>query len=367
MRQFTAFVKKEFCHVFRDVRTVLILVVMPIVQIILFGFAISTEVQNVNVAILAPEMGSRTGRLIERLDVNRYFTVTGLLSDDSEIEKAFRKGADMVLALSSDFEAGVFSDPDASLQIVSDATNTNISTAATGYATSIIQDFLMEEAGMDMSGNGVVPSVKMLYNPQMKSSYSFVPGVMGMIIILICAMMTSISIVREKETGTMELLLVSPMKPHVIILSKMVPYLTLSIVNYVTILLLSTFLLDIPIAGSIWTLTLLSVIYIIVSLSLGLLISTMMETQVAAMLASGMVLMMPVMFFSGLMFPVESMPVFFQWLSDIIPAKWYISGVKKIMIEGLPFVNVIMEFSILLGMAAFLMAVSLKQFKFRLK
>ena len=201
----------------------------------------------------------------------------------------------------------------------------------------------------------------------MRSSYSFVPGVMGLIIILICAMMTSISIVREKESGTMEILLVSPMRPLVIIISKMIPYMVLSIVNYLTILLLSITLLDVPMTGSFWSLTLLSLIYIIVSLALGLLISTKARTQLAAMLGSGMVLMIPVIFLSGLLFPIESMPRIFQIVSYIIPASWYIEGVRKLMIEGLSMSMVAKEFIILSVTAVFLLAISIKNFKLRLK
>ena len=207
----------------------------------------------------------------------------------------------------------------------------------------------------------------MLYNPQMKSSYSFVPGVMGLIIILICAMMTSVSIVREKETGTMELLLVSPMKPMMIIVSKMMPYLVLSFIDFLIITLLSVTLLDVPMQGSFGVLCLLALLYITAALSLGLLISTRVESQMAAMLVSGMVLMVPSMFFSGMMFPVESMPLFFQWLSKMLPPTWFIIGVKKLMIEGLPAVYVAKEIAILTAMAAVLIAASLKNFKHRLK
>ena len=165
----------------------------------------------------------------------------------------------------------------------------------------------------------------------------------------------------------MEVLLVSPMRPQIVILSKMMPYMALSIVNYLTILLLSATLLDIPLSGNFWSLTLLSLIYIIVSLALGLMISTRTKTQLAAMLGSGMVLMIPVVFLSGLLFPLESMPGFFRVLSGAVPARWYIEGVKKLMIEGLPVGMVAKEFSILSGMAVFLLAVSITNFKLRLR
>jgi len=235
----------------------------------------------------------------------------------------------------------------------------------TNYATNIINGFQLENSS-GLQGAIMVPEMKMLYNPQMKSAYNFVPGVMGLILMLICAMMTSISIVREKERGTMEVLLSSPVKPFYIILAKTVPYLVLSAINIISILLLSVYILGVPVTGSLWLLSLVSLIFVFVSLSLGILISTVVKTQVAAMLASGMVLMMPVMLLSGMIFPIESMPKILQWLSAVIPARWYILAVRKVMIEGLTIGFVIKEISILLAMVTFLITVSLKKFKIRL-
>jgi ABC-2 type transport system permease protein len=212
----------------------------------------------------------------------------------------------------------------------------------------------------------IVPEIKMLYNPQGKSAYNFVPGVMGLILMLICAMMTAIAIVREKETGTMEVLLASPVRPLHIILSKAVPYFVLSIANLATLLLLAVFVLDVPIAGSLVWLTAVSMIFILACLALGLLISTLVETQMAAMLASGMGLMMPTMLLSGLIFPVDSMPDVLQWLSTVVPARWYIEAVKKVMIQGVEVQFVLREIAILSGMALVFVAVSLKKFKTRL-
>jgi ABC-2 type transport system permease protein len=213
----------------------------------------------------------------------------------------------------------------------------------------------------------IIPEVRLLYNPQMKSAYNFVPGVLGMILMLICAMMTSIAIVREKEMGTMEVLLVSPMKPIFIILAKAVPYFTLSCVNLVTILLLSVFVLNVPITGSIFWLIIVSLLFIFVSLAIGLLISTLVQTQMAAMLASAMGLIMPVMLLSGMIYPVENMPSILQWISDIIPAKWYISAVKGLMIKGVGIDAVMKEVFILCIMAVGLITISLKKFKIRLE
>lgn len=189
---------------------------------------------------------------------------------------------------------------------------------------------------------------------------------MGLIFILISALMTSISIVREKEQGTMEVLLASPVRPIYIILSKMVPYLVISCFNLLTILLLAYLLLDVPVTGGIAGLCILSLVYIILSLALGLFISTVVNTQAVAMLGSVMTLMLPVMLLSGMIFPIESMPKVLQYISDVIPAKWYIMAARKMMIEGQTLAQVYLEASILTGMTVVLMALSLKNFKNRL-
>ena len=367
MTTFFAFIKKEFFHILRDKRTILILLGMPVVQIILFGFAISTEVKNIKVAALVPVHDEATRQIIERIDANECFVFTKILSSPNEITKAFQNGtADFVIAFSPHFENRIYSKEGSQIQLITDGTDTNTSTAIVMYASNIIRSFLTEKYPT-IAAPGIQPSIRMLYNPQMKSAYTFVPGVMGLIMILICAMMTSISIVREKESGTMEVLLVSPVRPIYIILSKMVPYFVLSCVSFALILGLSVFLLGVPMEGSLSTLCLLSLLYIIVSLSLGLLISTVANTQISAMLFSGMVLMMPVIFLSGMIFTIESMPNILQWISNIVPARWYIEAVKKLMIEGLSFEYVAKEFCVLFVMALFLIGVSLKKFKYRLE
>ena len=362
MKQFWAFIKIEFFHIFRDRRTMLILLGMPVLQIILFGFAITTELNHSRVAVLDPSKDAVTTRITERIDENRYFSVVKELSSASDIETVFRHDeADIVVAFTPDFDANL-STGEAGIQLVVDATDPNTGNMMAGYVQGIVGQALQ-------SGTQSSPIVQthLLFNPQMKSAYNFVPGVMGLILMLICAMMTSISIVREKETGTMEVLLVSPIRPIFIILAKAVPYLVLSCVNLATILLLSVYVLHVPVEGSLWTLSFLSLLLIAVALSLGLLISCVVQNQVAAMIVSGMGLMMPVMLLSGMNFPIESMPAVLQWISNIIPARWYIQAVKKVMIEGLGMAAVWHEALILSGMAALLIGLSLKKFKERLE
>ena len=340
----------------------MILLGMPVLQIILFGFAITTELNHSRVAVLDPSKDAVTTRITERIDENRYFSVVKELSSASDIETVFRHDeADIVVAFTPDFDANL-STGEAGIQLVVDATDPNTGNMMAGYVQGIVGQALQ-------SGTQSSPIVQthLLFNPQMKSAYNFVPGVMGLILMLICAMMTSISIVREKETGTMEVLLVSPIRPIFIILAKAVPYLVLSCVNLATILLLSVYVLHVPVEGSLWTLSFLSLLLIAVALSLGLLISCVVQNQVAAMIVSGMGLMMPVMLLSGMIFPIESMPAVLQWISNIIPARGYIQAVKKVMIEGLGMAAVWHEAVILSGMAALLIGLSLKKFKERLE
>ena len=327
MKQFISFIRKEFFHIFRDRRTMLILLGMPIVQIILFGFAITTEVKNVRVAVLDPSNDVVTRRIIDRMDASEYFTVIRRLHSPADMEASFGRGEiDMALVFSERFSDKLYTG-EARVQLVSDATDPNMATMQAGYAANV----------------------------------------MGLILMLICAMMTSISIVREKEKGTMEVLLVSPVKPLFIILAKAVPYFVLSFVNLTTILLLSVYVLNVPVAGSLFWLVVVSLLFIFVSLALGLLISTVTRTQVAAMLVSGLMLMMPTMLLSGMIFPIESMPVILQAISAVLPARWYIQAVRKLMIEGVDVSLVLMEVGILATMAVLLITVSFKKFKHRLE
>lgn len=354
MRQFLIFVRKEFYHIFRDPRTMLILLAMPIVQIILFGFAISTEIRNSRVAVLDPSKTMLTQQIIEKIDASEYFTIEQKIGTPEQIDELYRESKiDVALVFGTDF------DNNRTVQIIADASDPNTATLVTNYAAAIIQS-------VAPTTELVVIDASLMYNPSMLSSYNFVPGVMGMILMLICAMMTSISIVREKETGTMEVLLVSPVHPIRIIMAKVVPYFVISAVDLILILLVSVFILGVPIAGSLVWLLLLSLVFIFVVLSLGLLISTLVTSQIAAMLVSGMVLMMPTVLLSGMMFPVDNMPLPLQLFSSILPARWFIEGVRKLMIQGVDVSFVIKEFVILGVMAVVLITVSLKKFKIRL-
>lgn len=364
MKQFLSFVRKEFYHIFRDKRTILILFAMPVVQILLFGFAITNEVKNTPIAIVDPSKDVETQEIIRHFEASKYFYVVDELQNIRQVDNAFKKGRiSLAVIFSENFGTNAQRNGEASVQLITDGTEPNQASMIVNYATGILKQTSVSASKPQFA---IVPAIHMLYNPQGKSSYNFVPGVMGMVLMLICAMMTAISIVREKETGTMEVLLASPMKPIFIILAKAVPYFILSVGNLASILLLSVFVLQVPVAGSLFWLAFISLIFIFVALALGLLISTVVESQMAAMLVSGMGLMMPVMILSGMMFPIESMPNVLQWISALVPARWYISAVRKIMIQGVGIENAWLELTVLFVMAIFLILLSLKKFKVRL-
>lgn len=346
----------------------MVLLVLPILMIILFGFGISTEIKNTKFAVYDPSMDDSSKAIVNKLQSSEYFTLEEYLSDPKEIESFFKQGkVGLMVVFSERFYQNLLQTGEAQILLISDGTDPNTASTLTNYATRIIMEYMQ-----DMNKTSSVPyqihtEIKLLYNPTMKGAYSTVPGVMGMILMLICAMMSSISIAKEKELGTMEVILVSPMPPLLIILSKMVPYFTISLINFATVLCLAVFVLEVPIAGSLALLILVSIIFIFVSLALGLLISSIVDSQIAALLFSVMGLIFPVVMLSGLMFPIENMPLILQGVAQIIPAKWYIAATRNIMIKGVGIGSIMDELLVLSFMAVFLVALSLKKFKIRLE
>lgn len=360
MKGFASFVKKEILHILRDRRTMLIVLLMPAVLMLLFGFAISTEVNNIDVAAVVPKRSEEVRKALERISINPYFTYKGTVSQ-MDAESCLRSGfADAVVVFAPDFgvPAEARTDRRPKVQIMFDASNSNDAQTGEWYLRGVL-------AGESLAA--AMPETRMLYNPQMKSAYNFVPGIMGLIFILICAIMTSVSIVREKENGTMEVLLVSPVRPLRIILAKMIPYFLLSCINLATIMLLARFALGMPMAGSAAGTVGLSMLYVVLALALGLFISTIADKQATALIISAMLMLLPVIMLSGMIFPIENMPEILQFVSCFIPARWYIDGLRKLMIEGLPFAEVMKEFLILLAMTAAIMAMSLKKFNDKLE
>lgn len=374
--RFLSFVKKEFLHILRDTRTLMVLLVMPVVMIVLFGFALSTELKSVKVGVFTPTDDIFTRKLIDRIGESEYFTIVFDAPDKEALDAAFLNNTiEVGMIFQDNFYSTISHDGRASVQILLDGTNMNIAQMAQFYLRNIIGTSVQElaqevvMADPELSLNlpvDIKPTTSMLYNPQMKSSFNFVPGVMGMILTLVCSMMTSVSIVREKERGTMEVLLVSPVKPFLVILAKTIPYFVISALNLATTILLAIYLLQVPVSGSMLWVVMISLLYIMVSLSLGILVSTLVSTQQEAILISAMVFLMPTLLLSGMLFPIESMPVILQYVSYIIPARWYIDAMKALMIQGVSVKYCIDLVAILFAFLVAITSLSVYKYKDRL-
>lgn len=350
-KAFITFVIKEARHILRDKRTMLILFGMPIILMLLFGFAITNDVKNVRTVVVTSQTDHLTLAAAERLAASEYFTLVQTVGTPKEAEQLIRsQKADLAI---------VFAPKHQGTQLIVDGSDPNMAQQWASYAQAIMNS-------QSTQSNQSPLTIKLLYNPQMKSAYNFVPAIMGMLLLLICAMMTSVSIVREKERGTMEVLLVSPIRPLMIIIAKAVPYLLQAFLILIIILVMAATVLDVPLQGSIGWIVLVSLVYILLALSLGLLISNIAQTQFVALLVSAMVLLLPTVMLSGMLFPIESMPEVLQWVAAVIPPRYYIDAMRKLMIMGVGIESVWRELLVLCLMTAALLTVALKKFKTRL-
>lgn len=339
-------VHKETLQLIRDKRTMLIVMLMPVVLLLLFGFAISMEVNNVKVVVVTDNHTPRTRIICERLRANSYFDFKGEISQ-SEIEPLLRRGAiDAALVMRSD--NGNFS-----AQIIDDASNPAIAQTATAYIRSVVTD--------NDSANAAI--IRTLYNPQLKSAYNFVPGIMGMIFILVCAIMTSVSIVGEKESGTMDLLQVSPLRPAYVVIGKLIPYFILSCMILALMLSMAYGVLGLPFPGGMVWVIALSLLYILLSLSIGLLVSTLVSTRVSALIVSAIMFMVPVIMLSGMIFPIDNMPRILQWISCIVPARWYTEAMRKLMVQELTPGYITSELLILTAMTTAILSLAIIKFR----
>ncbi|HEU4717931.1 MAG TPA: ABC transporter permease [Bacteroidia bacterium] len=367
MKQFLAFVRKEFLHIIRDGRTLLILFGIPVAQVTLFGYVLSNDIKDVPVAVLDNSRDDASTTLLSRISSSGYFHIDDYLKTENEIDAAFRQGKiKMAFVIPGNFSGKLYHGQKAEVEIVADATDINMASTLTSYAQSIIRSYETEINPGVQPDMQIVPQVRMTFNPELKSVYMFIPGVISIVMILISAMLTSITIAREKEMGTMEILMISPLKPLQIIIGKVLPYLVLSIINCTIILLMGFFIFGMPMNGNFLTLGLECILYITLALSLGILISSVANTQQTAMFASMLALMMPTMLLSGFVFPVENMPVVLQGLSYIMPAKYFIIILKGVMIKGSGIKMLWQPTLIMLGFTLFFLFVSLRRIKNRL-
>jgi ABC-2 type transport system permease protein len=369
MNRFIGFIKKEFYHIFRDARTLIIILGIPVSQMLLFGFVVNTEIKDVKIAVYDQSKDYVTTRIINKLISSGYFQLQENLNSDHDIEAIFKKGKiKEVLVFEPDFAAKLERDGSANVQLLADASDPNIARMISMYTQNIINKFAGEERGIGPEiPMQIATSVKMYYNEEAKSVFMFVPGLMAMIMMLVSALMSSISITREKEMGTMEVLLVSPLKPIHIILGKVMPYLFIAFIDAILIILMGNLVFQMPINGSLTLLMAECFLFIFLALSLGILISTVAPTQLIAMFISMIGLMLPTMLLSGFIFPIKNMPDVLQWFSCIMPARWFNEIVKNIMLKGVGLLFVWKQTLILLGMSVVIVAASVKKFKIRLE
>lgn len=366
MKRFRGFVIKEFLHIFRDYRTLLILFGMPAVQLILFGYVITNEIKDARIAILDQSRSEVTRRLTEKLLSSGYFLLEKNLEISGDIEETFREGnVKMVVVFEPDFAAKLEKDHIARVQLIGDASDPNTANILVSYASGILSNYLYS-INTEAIPLQIIPEVRMLYNQELKGVFLFVPGLMAMLLILVSALMTSLTITREKELGTMELLLASPLRPMQIVAGKVFPYVFLAFIDACIIIVLGYTVFGVPVRGSVALLLAETFLYLTMALSLGILISCLTNSQQLAMMITLLSLMLPTILLSGFIFPVENMPLILQWLCHIMPPMYFIAIIKSIMLKGNGFLYVWKETLVLAGFTMFFILMSIKKFKIRL-
>ncbi len=360
---FLSFVGKEWRHILRERRTLVMLFAIPVALVMLFGFVISTDIDHTPVAVLDASHGDPLARrLIRKLSAAGRFEVVRELADEAEIDDAFREGrVRLAVVIPAGFESDAGREGGARVQLIADASDLNVATTVLGYAAAIVAE-LNTDTDIQQKRGGVRTNVRMMYNPELKSAYMFVPGVIAMIVMIVSAVMTSVTLAREKENGTLRLLTVSPLKARTIVLAKVVPYFVLTAINTTGIMLLGMLVFGLPCYGSLWGLALLCALFILAAVGLGLLISSLVRTQQSALFSSLLGLLLPTMLLSGFVFPISNMPVVLQGVCQAVPATWFIEGVKALMLKGAEVAELWLPLTVLGGMAVGLIGVALVLF-----
>ncbi len=368
MKRFLTFLKKEFFHIFRDKRTMIILFGIPVAQILLFGFVITSELKNVKIAIWDKSKDHITREITQKITSTGFFELYKTIDHTEQIEETFREGkVREIIIFEQNFAQKLKKEKKANIQIIADASDANSANMMVVYTKGIILDYV-NSMNVDIKMPlHIEAKERMVFNESLKDVFMFVPGIMAMILMLVSAMMTSISVTREKELGTMEVLLVSPLKPMQILMGKVTPYLALSFINAVIIITLGNVVFGMPILGNVSFLMFETMLFILLALSLGILISTIAKSQQVAMFISMVALMLPTILLSGFIFPIENMPQILQWLAALMPPKYFIIIIKNIMLKGTGIEYVWKETLIILGMTVFFILLSIRKFKMRLE
>lgn len=366
MKALWGLLRKEAYHILRDRRTLAVLIMMPIVQVILFGYSIRTDVQDVRLAIVDPAPDVVTLQLRARFAATPTFRMVGVVDRASDLEPMFQSGAAQVAVMfESDFAGRMGRGLPARILVVADAAEPNTGTSRLSYASAVIQAW-QSEHGL-AAGIRIVPQVRVRFNPTAESVNLFVPGLMAMVLTITSALMTALSLTREKETGTMETLLVSPLRPWQIIVGKVAPYLLIGLVSLLAVVAEARLVFHVPLAGSFSLLVAEGLLFILVSLSLGILISARTSSQRVAMMFALVGTMLPTMLLSGFIFPIESMPWILQLISHLVPARWFVLIARGIMLKGIGLEYLWRETAVLTFMALFLLTMSARSFRVRLE
>jgi ABC-2 type transport system permease protein len=362
-----ALLRKELYHIGRDRRTLAVIVLMPIVQVVLFGFAISTDVKHVRLAIVDPTPDAETLALRQRFASTKdTFELAAVVSHTGGLEALFQRGtAQAALVFEPGFASRMGESLPARLLLLVDATEPNTGSAIQGYVTAVVDAFARERG--TTAAVRIVPAVQMAFNPTRESKHLFVPGLMAFVLTIVSALMTAISLTREKETGTIEALLVSPLHPWQIVVGKVLPYLGVGFISVLAVVGEARLVFDVPVRGSVALLLAEGLLFILVSLSLGILISARTSSQRVAMMGALIGTMLPTMLLSGFMFPIESMPRALQIASQAVPARWFVEIARAVMLKGVGLEVLWQETVVLAGMALLLLTLSARSFHERLE
>ena len=360
-------IRKEIFHILRDRRTLVVIIALPIVQVILFGYAIRTDVDHVRLAIVHPSPDPATLALRARFDAAGVFRTVAVLPASDALDTLFRRGdAQCAVVFEPQFAEHLGHGIPAELLIVADATEPNTGSIVQAYATQVVDEFAQAQAA-DARGATIVPTLRMRFNPTRASSNLFVPGLMAFVLTIVSSLMTAISLTREKETGTLEALLVSPLRPWQIIAGKVAPYIGVGFISVVGVLVEARLVFGVPLRGSVVLLLAEGLLYILVSLSLGILISARTSSQRVAMMGALIGTMLPTLLLSGFIFPIESMPAPLRAISYIVPARWFVLVARSVMLKGVGLSYLWQPTLALFVMAVVLLAASTRAFHERLE
>ena len=360
MKELRQIIKMEFTHIFRDKITLFLVLAIPIMLVLLFGFTISTDIHHATISVLDLSKDSQSKELIEKITASDYFEVVSTPQSESEIDNDFKdKNIKLAIIIPPNFEEQLTREKFVTIQVISDVSDMNVASILNNYVKAILYDYTTKYNANESSDNAIELTTQMRYNPEANSVYMFVPGIITLIMIIVTALMSSITLSREVETGTMRMLLIAPVKKIYVVVGKVIPYMILSFISTIMIIIISVLVFDMPIVGSLWLLLLLCVIFMLTSASFGMAISALVKTQLDAMMITMMGLFLPTALLSGFLFPIDNMPYFFQILANIFPGKWFIIAIKDVMLKGSGFLDIWLYMLILFGMAVLLMLLSL--------